>query len=103
MNGDGLRPQSVRGEAMLLADTLGAQHTITKPRGACSWGEVSGAGLHAKQGALQRMPESSPDLLDLLQSDGPNHSRMLKPIQVNVQRCIELKADNRNAVMRGGL
>lgn len=50
MNGDGLRPQSVRGEAMLLADTLGAQHTITKPRGACSWGEVSGAGLHAKRG-----------------------------------------------------
>lgn len=60
MNGDSLRPQSVqRGEAMLLADTLGAQHTITKPRGACSWGEVSGAGLHAKQGALQGMLESS--------------------------------------------
>lgn len=27
---------------------------------------------------------------------------MLRPIQVNVQRCTELKRDNRNIVMRGG-
>lgn len=54
---------------MLFADTLGAQHTVTKPRGVCLWGEVSDAGLHAKQGTLRGLPESSLWILpDLLQS-----------------------------------
>lgn len=69
-NGDGLRLQSVQhGKAMLFADKLGAEHTTTKPRGVCSWGEVSGVGLHAKQGTLRGLPEISLQILsDLLQS-----------------------------------
>lgn len=51
LNGDGLRLQSVQhGKAMLLADTLGAQHTITKPRGACSWERAAVKGFMPSRG-----------------------------------------------------
>lgn len=35
-----------------------------------------------------------------MMNDNPNHSHMLKPIQVNVQRCTEFRTDNRRCHAR---
>lgn len=77
---------------MLFADTLGAQHTITKPRGACSWGEVSGAGVHAKRWTLRGLPESSLQiLLERLQSANDESQSKSQPhVEAHPSECSEV-------------
>lgn len=77
---------------MLFSDMLGAQHAITKPRGA-SGGEVSSAELHAKQWTLKGLPSSSLRILsDLLRSAKDEWQSQPQPrVEAHPSECPEVR------------